>query len=190
MSRLFSIIFSVFLSLSTTVFGAMRTEPWLTEAAIEFLDEYLEQNPHAVILEFGSGASTLWFAERTPNLHSLEHAIEYYNVIKNTVGTGKYYNVDYRFHALPYYSVCYEFPNEFFDLILVDGRNRKGCISHAIPKLKPGGVLMLDNSERPYYFSVYSRMDGWEHTSTEQIGADKFGFWYPGWKTDWWIKPK
>jgi hypothetical protein len=35
---------------------------------------------------------------------------------------------------------------------LVDGRARKACIVHAIPKIKQGGYLIIDNSDRNYYF--------------------------------------
>ena len=35
-----------------------------------------------------------------------------------------------------------------FDLVLVDGRARLGCVVSALPKLRPEGVLLLDNSER------------------------------------------
>lgn len=179
-----------FLCFSSAIFGKMRTEPWLTEEAIEFLDNYLEDTPDAIILEFGSGASTLWFAERTQNLHSIEDSLSYFNKIEESLRTGDYYQVDYRFSPRPYYNVCNDFPDEFFDLILVDGRNRKGCIAHAIPKLKPGGILMLDNAERIYYHSVFPLMKNWEHISTTQTKPDKFGFVYPGWRTDWWVKPK
>jgi len=163
-----------------------RTEPLLTPKAIEFLEEYLSSNPNAKILEFGSGASTLWFAEHTKNLISIDHSKEYYDFVKSELN-GR--NVDYRLIHLPYYHVCDEFPDEFFDLIVVDGRNRKGCIAHSIPKLKSGGILMLDNAEREHYAPVYSLMENWEYFSTKQIGPDKFGFSHPGWMTDWWIKP-
>jgi hypothetical protein len=37
-------------------------------------------------------------------------------------------------------------PDHTFDLVLVDGRVRTECMQHAIPKIRPGGHLMLDNS--------------------------------------------
>ncbi|MDN3506134.1 MAG: class I SAM-dependent methyltransferase [Simkaniaceae bacterium] len=164
-----------------------RTEPWLTEKAIDFLDNYFISNPNAVVLEFGSGASTVWLSKRTENLYSIEHSPEYYNEVNELLKGGGL--VDYRLVAKPYYNVCDEFDDEFFDLILVDGRNRKGCIYKSLSKLKPGGVLMLDNAERTFYHAVFPLMDEWEYFSTEQRGPDKWGFWYTGWKTDWWIKP-
>lgn len=43
------------------------------------------------------------------------------------------------------------FPSEHFDIILVDGRARPSCIQQALPHLKQGGLLVVDNTERPYY---------------------------------------
>lgn len=44
-----------------------------------------------------------------------------------------------------------EFPDAHFDLVLVDGRARPSCARHAAGKVRPGGLLLLDNTERPYY---------------------------------------
>ena len=40
------------------------------------------------------------------------------------------------------------FPDHSFDLIVIDGRARAACIQHAIRKVKKGGYLLIDNSER------------------------------------------
>lgn len=44
-----------------------------------------------------------------------------------------------------------EFPNSWFDMVVVDGRARPSCISHAISKVRSGGMLVVDNVEREYY---------------------------------------
>ncbi len=44
-----------------------------------------------------------------------------------------------------------EFPDAYFDLILVDGRSRPACLVHSVPKVKPGGIIILDNADRDYY---------------------------------------
>ena len=46
-----------------------------------------------------------------------------------------------------------QFPDSFFDIVVVDGRARPSCIAHAINKVKPGGFIIVDNSEREYYFN-------------------------------------
>jgi predicted O-methyltransferase YrrM len=54
------------------------------------------------------------------------------------------------------------YPDNYFDLVVVDGRARPACIKHAVPKIKRGGVLILDNSDRDYYLeSTRFLLSGW-----------------------------
>lgn len=74
-----------------------------------------------------------------------------------------------------------EFPDQHFDIILVDGRARPACIVHAINKVKVGGWLVIDNANIDYYF-----------TNTRHLlsNYEKFTFYgagplYPAlWQTD------
>ncbi|MGF1534205.1 MAG: hypothetical protein ACFCUI_10915 [Bernardetiaceae bacterium] len=43
------------------------------------------------------------------------------------------------------------YPDDFFDLVLVDGRSRPACVQHSLPKIRTGGWLVVDNAEREYY---------------------------------------
>ena len=168
-----------------------RTEPWLTEKSIQFLENFLQNHPNAKILEFGSGASTIWFAKRTSNLTSIEHSKTYFYQVREIIqNTPECNRVDYRNIKRPYYFVCNILPKEAFDLILVDGRERVQCITHSIKLLKPGGVMMLDNAERRRYWKSFELMSNWKTTITKQPKPDKFGFTYKNWTTQWWIKPK
>ncbi|MBA3704736.1 MAG: hypothetical protein H0W84_02215 [Bacteroidetes bacterium] len=55
-----------------------------------------------------------------------------------------------------YASKIDEFQDEFFDLVLIDGRTRPSCMAHSISKLKKGGLLVLDNTERAYYTEAFT----------------------------------
>ena len=50
------------------------------------------------------------------------------------------------------------YPNDYFDVILVDGRARPSCIQQALPHLKTGGLLVVDNTERPYYLAAFQKI--------------------------------
>jgi hypothetical protein len=52
-----------------------------------------------------------------------------------------------------YASFIDTFPDNYFDIVLVDGRSRPSCIYHSMRKIKNGGLLVLDNAERKYYLS-------------------------------------
>lgn len=43
------------------------------------------------------------------------------------------------------------FPDEGFNLILIDGRARTSCLLHSVKKVRPGGAIILDNADRKHY---------------------------------------
>jgi predicted O-methyltransferase YrrM len=167
---------------------SFRPIPWVTHEAFLFLEKFMAVHPEAKVLEFGAGSSTIWFAQRTKHLVSIEHSEHWFNCVKNALANNGT-PATLVLHNLPYYDVCNQFEDNFFDLILVDGRNRSGCIKNAIRILKTKGVLMVDNAERPYYQKALNLLGSWKSFSHEQKSPDTCGFMYPGWKTNWYIKP-
>jgi predicted O-methyltransferase YrrM len=128
--------------------------PWLTPAANEILQTYLL--PSDVGLEFGSGGSTLWFARRVKSLTSVEHNPDWYDRVHTRLETGKITNVDYHLHpgqetpgmdgSLPAYVLEAEkYAENSLDFVLVDGIYRDLCALTSLSRLKPGGVLLIDN---------------------------------------------
>lgn len=82
------------------------------------------------------------------------------------------------------------FNDEHFDLISVDGRARTGCIRHSMPKLKKGGYLMLDNSERERYLFGLNKqnLNGNFELVQDRISPGPFKYRY--WRTTLWKKIK
>ena len=153
----------------------MKNTPWLVEEAVIFLDNYLKKNSDANILEYGSGGSTIWFAERTKNLVSIEHDSVWFTTVQQTL---KEKNLKAECYLLPrpYYEKIFE--KNRFDLILVDGRDRVRCVKAIVEKniLKSGGILMLDNSERSWYKPIHEILKDWK--------VEKY---MHEWETSWWI---
>ena len=56
-----------------------------------------------------------------------------------------------------YVSQIDQFPEAHFDIILIDGRARPACIVHSLNKIKPGGMIIVDNADRSYYFTYTGR---------------------------------
>ena len=52
-----------------------------------------------------------------------------------------------------YASYISKFPDNYFDIVLVDGRSRPSCLFHSVMKVKKGGLLVLDNADRKYYLA-------------------------------------
>jgi len=135
-------------------------EPWLSQDAIRCCAALLNQE--MVGLEWGSGRSTAWFARRLKHLHSIEHEKGWHEKIRERLKEFGVSNVSYRYIPLDhdpnlptvpryevppaYVSVINEFAEEYFDMVIVDGHYRQACILAALPKLKAGGYLLVDNT--------------------------------------------
>lgn len=87
-----------------------------------------------------------------------------------------------------YASECDKFEDEYFDVILIDGRNRVDCFNHSERTLKKGGTMILDNSERGEYSHVLETYKDKITYSYPQNGPDNYGFTSSGWLTHVWIK--
>ncbi len=152
--------------------------PWVTFEAIRFMEKHLHRTMK--VFEYGSGGSTLFLCKRVEEVISVEHDKRWFDTLREKIKTEnikkwKGFLIEPKFvgetgtsnaDAMQYRSSAQEFlkydfktycsyvdnyPYESFDWILVDGRARPSCLKHAIPKLKQGGYLLLDNSNREYY---------------------------------------
>ena len=53
-----------------------------------------------------------------------------------------------RYEPTPrYVAVAEEFPDDSLDFVLVDGHYRQACILNTLAKLRPGGLLVVDNTD-------------------------------------------
>ena len=50
-----------------------------------------------------------------------------------------------------------------FALIVIDGRAREACLTAALPRLEPGGIIVLDNSRRRRYRQAITAAGVTEH---------------------------
>ena len=66
----------------------VRSEPWLTEGAIDFLSHFVR--PGFRVLETGSGASTLWFAKRAKSVVSIEDDPDWYAAVTAALAADDY----------------------------------------------------------------------------------------------------
>ena len=122
--------------------------PWVTYSFIDFIKDRL--NKTQKVFEYGSGSSTLFYAQRVAKVVSVEHDENWYNKIRSS----KPQNAEMIFTRLEKggeYSKKAVLLGELFDIIIVDGRDRVNCCKESIQALSPHGVLVLDDSERPEY---------------------------------------
>lgn len=122
--------------------GELRPVPWLHPAAVGYLAQLLEKDWR--VLEHGSGGSTLWLAERCATVTAVESDERYFESLAGRVSA----NVT----LIPRKG---DVPPGLgqFDLLLIDGDvTERGAWIAAAPQLvNAGGVVVLDNANRPEY---------------------------------------
>lgn len=153
--------------------------PWLVFSAIQFLEGNLRRDMN--VYEYGAGGSTLFFANRVKEVVTVEHDRDWASKVSEIVKENGYKNCkisliepvreliskemqpsnpdayisankDYPGYSFKEYVASIEsYDDEYFDVVVIDGRARPSCCKHGMRKVKKGGFLVFDNSERIHY---------------------------------------
>lgn len=153
----------------------LDSSPCITYEARNILDKYLTKN--MIVFEYGGGGSSLYFSNKSKQVFSVEHNQNWYNKISQTLENKNWkgffvppifqsndldpsnpehyttWEKDAVYHD--YVKVIDQFSDNYFDLIMIDGRSRPSCIKHSIQKLKKGGLLIVDDIYRDYYLKNF-----------------------------------
>lgn len=160
--------------------------PWIVFAAVPFLKKML--NSKYAVFEYGSGGSTRFWLKHAKEIISVEHDYNWYHILNNTIKNDSHNGLDYKLISPEthnsimqadwrdpkqylssqkqyaglsfekYVRVIENYPDNYFDLIVVDGRARPSCIHASMPKLKLNGFLLVDNAERREYFHFFPEL--------------------------------
>lgn len=130
------------------LFGYRQHVPWLGYRAVARLRGLIR--PEWRVLEFGSGMSSLFFAKRCGHLVSIESDPAWHEQMNRLFAAAGHANVDYRLRELQTYTALQDLPDQSFDFVMVDGVVRDQAARVAVQKVKPGGFILLDNSDVPY----------------------------------------
>jgi predicted O-methyltransferase YrrM len=126
-------------------------QPWLHPAVTNYLASLLYSTD--TVIEHGSGGSTLWLAERVKRVISTEHDRAFFFILKGLIPA----NVEY--HYLITQTVPDSLPAS--NLLLIDGEpveTRAEWLKQAPALVKPGGIIVLDNANRPEYRLEYAAL--------------------------------
>jgi hypothetical protein len=153
--------------------------PWLTFAARRALDRALQ--PGMTACEYGSGGSTRYLLERAGALTTIELDADWLRRVEAAVDPARraawtptlvayepdaasasadpadpeaYVSAARSLHGVAFraYAAAIDtYEDDTFDLVLVAGRARPSCLRHALAKVGPGGLVVLDHAERPWY---------------------------------------
>lgn len=119
-----------------------RPLPWFTYPAIEYLRQ-LDFSGRSVF-EFGSGGSTVFWCERAARVVSVEHDEAWHDRVRRRLPENG--ELVFAPDAADYVGALERRP-ENFDVIVVDGVERRACCGAALRKLAPGGLVILDNAD-------------------------------------------
>lgn len=145
-------------------------EPWMRKNEINLIKSYLGKDK--VVLEWGSGGSTIEFSKHVKKYYSIEHDFDWYQKVFKNIGENvKLYYVPPNFiepnwvpaRELEKYedSRSYiEFISNIgsfgkkFDIVLVDGRARAYCAIAALPYLLDDAIVFMHDFEEVCYWKV------------------------------------
>lgn len=160
--------------------------PWWTFEAADAVEGFLRTRPRARVLEWGSGASTVWLARRAGSVVTVEHdpvwaertaralaAHGATNVLLRVVeprrGPGGVRSAKRGFEGLDFTAYADavddldgDFDGDFdggFDLVVIDGRAREACLERAVERLAEGGWVVFDNVDRARYRDAVAAVD-------------------------------
>lgn len=181
--------------------------PWFTYPAIKFLKEILRKDMR--VFEYGSGGSTIFFARKVSKVISIEHdpewakkineilkrnnllnckvkvcepIIDHNNVINNPSNPDSFVSSDKIYDGKSfkdYVKIIDNFDDNYFDIIVIDGRARPSCFKYSKRKLKRKGFIILDNSERKDYKYILDELKNlnWKNLNFNGPGPLNHYFW-------------
>ena len=124
--------------------GEVQSTPWLSPQVTEYLAGLL--NEGMKVLEHGCGGSTLWLSARVDSVTSVESDPDWFaEIAKRAPKNVK--PILWMAGGVP----ALEPP---YDLLLIDGEpveDRAAWIVKAPGLVRPGGVIVLDNYNRPEF---------------------------------------
>jgi len=120
--------------------------PWYTYPAIEFLQQ-LDLSDRTVF-EYGSGNSTRFWAARAARVVTVEDDEHWWEKLRAELPRNCVLLLEQDLREFA--NSIHRYP-EGFDIVVVDGpargRTRLKCAAAAVQRLKPGGMIILDNSD-------------------------------------------
>ena len=146
--------------------GRTPERPWIVPAAIGWLRRRIRRDWR--ILELGSGRSTTWLGRRAKRVISLEDNDFWHGRTLELISEAGLVNVELRLGPVEEFpNAVASLPSDGFDLVLVDflespDVTRIDCVRPALEKVRPGGLLLLDDSDRPGYSQAFQLLAGWK----------------------------
>jgi hypothetical protein len=116
--------------------------PWYTYSAIEYINQFDLKDKN--IFEYGTGYSSLYFAQKVKEIITVEDDEEWFKKISKNKPNNL--NILFKEEKSNYLSSI-EKLNKKFDIIIIDASYRLDCCAYVKNNLNSGGMVILDNSD-------------------------------------------
>lgn len=183
--------------------------PWLPFKAREWLRRHVSSD--TTVFEYGSGGSTLFFVRHAGTVISVEHDAAWFALVSHALaasGMSNYNHLlrepealapgheeltclgsrrpEFSDHSFARYVRSIDaYPDLSLDLVLVDGRARLACLDRALPKVRDGGYLLLDNAEREEYAQARTTLARFPRLDLEGLAPYRTYHWRTSiWRID------
>lgn len=142
-------------------------KPWMDEETITYMESFLTK--HTVILEFGAGYSTPWFAEKSDYVYSVEENRFWYELITAWLTERGLDNVS----LLKPEEII---PEDIMDFIIIDGGDRLSNTKIALKFVNKDSIIAIDDQRDDNYKSAggYLESQGWSCIKTTGKQMTKF----------------
>jgi hypothetical protein len=146
--------------------------PWWPYDATAWVASVLPPQP--LVFEYGGGGSTLWLEDRGATITVAEHDEVWHRQLaaqlsprtvllpRPPTAIGSVVSAVTPGYFDDYVAAIDGQADGSLDLVIVDGRARVECACRAMPKVKPGGLLLLDDTDRARYRPGVAALAGWE----------------------------
>lgn len=139
-------VYVLYLAVKRKYLNQYPEMPWIPFSAISKLNSLIKSDWK--VLEIGAGMSTLWLSNRAEKVISIEADLDWYNNLATIISNKKIRNIDLQYKWVAEEMADFSnFPDNYFDLIYIDGGPREWCCNSAKAKIKNGGYIYLDNSD-------------------------------------------
>jgi len=153
--------------------------PWWNRRAVRYLSQRLR--PGDRVFEWGSGGSTVWLIRQGAKVTSVEHDPDWSAKVTARCPTADIRTIpgatagrfrserhlrDKGQHFFDDYIAAIDpVRDESLDVLVVDGLCRIDCLRRGAPKVKPGGILVLDDSDFGFLAPAVRVLPGWRPVS-------------------------
>lgn len=110
--------------------------PWYVKPCLEWLEKLDLQGKR--VFEYGLGDSTLWYKSKGAFTAGVDRDVSWCLKVGGALCQPLYFG----------YITAIEMFDPF-DIVVIDGDWRDDCTAYALDKLKPGGLLIVDNFLQP-----------------------------------------